>query len=137
MQLKKYKNLLTCFFFSWNDYLLDTKVKMIPNIKPLNMIEPDYITLTDYERNFDPVYWRMTIRDNFMVSVYLAALYLVLAFGGAYLMKNRKPFQLNGMLTVWNILLSIMSIWAFSRSVPEFMDHLTSGNGLYYTVCEW
>ncbi|KAG4081199.1 hypothetical protein HA402_003226 [Bradysia odoriphaga] len=109
----------------------------LSDIHPINMIEPDFITLTDYERNFDPVYWRKTYRQIWMGTVYLSVAYLIGAFGGAYLMRNRKPYKLNGLLAVWNILLSIMSIWAFCRTIPEFINHLTGENGLYHTVCEW
>lgn len=110
---------------------------MTSELLHVNVVEPDYITLTDFERSFDIMYWRKAFRENWTISVYLSAIYLVLAFGGAYLMKNRKPFKLNGILTVWNIGLGIMSIWAFSRTIPEFWDHLSGENGLYHTVCEW
>ncbi|KAJ6634798.1 Elongation of very long chain fatty acids protein 6 [Pseudolycoriella hygida] len=111
--------------------------RMASDFLMVEVVEPDYISLTDYERNFDMIYWRKFFREHWMISVYLSVIYLVLAFGGAYLMKNRKPFKLNGILTVWNIGLSIMSIWAFCRAFPEGFNHLLNENGFYYTVCEW
>lgn len=110
---------------------------MTIDFQPLNMIEPDFITLTDYERNFDIIFWRKTFRQIWTVSVYASVAYLVLIFGGAFLMRNRKPYKLSGLLAVWNIVLSIMSIWAFYRTLPEFTSHLSGENGLYHTVCEW
>lgn len=103
----------------------------------LPVVEPDYITLTDFERNFDIAYWRKMFHENWIVSVYLSAIYLVLVFTGSFLMKHRKPFKLNGVLTVWNIGLSIMSIWAVYRVSPEWIHHMSGENGFYYSVCEW
>lgn len=52
-------------------------------------------------------------------------------------MKNRQPFKLNGLLTVWNIALAVMSVWAFSRCLPEFVHILTGTNGFHNSICEW
>lgn len=101
------------------------------------MVEPDDITLFDFERNFDILYWRNAFREHWIISVYLSAIYLVLVFGGVFLMKHRKPFKLNGLLTAWNVGLSTMSILAFYRSVPEVMNNLLGENGMYHSVCEW
>lgn len=103
----------------------------------MDLAEPDYITLTDFERNFDVMYWRKIWSEYWVISVYLSAIYLALVFGGVFLMKSRKPFKLNGLLTIWNIVLSIISIWIFYRMAPEFVHNLFGENGLYYTICEW
>jgi len=110
---------------------------MTSTISSLKLIEPDYISLADFERNFDLMYWRKLFRENWIVSVYLSVIYIVFVFGGVVLMKQRKPFKLNGVLTVWNIGLSALSICASYRIAPEFFNTLFSENGIHYSVCEW
>lgn len=107
-----------------------------PELITLPMMEPDYIQLFDFERNFDISYWRKTIRDNWVIAAYASAIYLVLVLVGVQLMKNRKPFKLNKILIVWNIGLSVMSICACCRMSMELLHHLSS-NGFHNTVCEW
>ncbi len=110
---------------------------MTSEVRPIDIVELDFINLTGFERNFDMMYWRQTMRERWTLSIYCATLYLVLVFGGAYLMRTRKPFKLNGLLAVWNVMLSVMSITALVRSLPEFTNRLSSENGLYHSVCEW
>lgn len=110
---------------------------MALDIKLPTMVEFDYFHTFDFERNFDSIYWRNVFKDGWVVTAYISAAYLVLIFGGEYLMKNRKPFKLNGILTVWNLFLSVMSITILSRTLPEFYETLTSENGLHNSICEW
>lgn len=110
---------------------------MTTTLRPLEMYEPDYLTLTNFERNFDIMYWRKILQENWSISVYLSAIYLAFVFGGYYLMKSRKPFKLNGILIIWNIGLSVLSMWSFYRMVPEFAHNLSSENGFHHSICEW
>jgi len=52
-------------------------------------------------------------------------------------MQNRAPFKLNKVLTFWNIGLALMSMYAFSRTAPEFFHILSSKNGFHNSICEW
>lgn len=110
---------------------------MAATFLPINLTEPDYITITDFERDFDLLYWRKVFGDYWIISVYAAAIYVVLVFGGRAVMKSRQPFKLNGLLTVWNVGLAAMSIWAFSRCLPEFIHILLGENGFHNSICEW
>lgn len=112
-------------------------IKMTSTFTQVELIEPDYMTVADFERNFDFLYWRKTFREYWVISAYLSVLYLVVVFGGISLMKSRKPFKVDRLLTLWNIGLTIMSIWAFVRTTPEFLHNLSRENGLYHSTCEW
>lgn len=52
-------------------------------------------------------------------------------------MQERQPFKLNKLLTIWNVGLAAMSMWAFSRCLPEFLHILLNKNGFHNSVCEW
>lgn len=104
---------------------------------PINLTEPDYITIADYERNFDLSHWRKVFGEYWVASVYFSAIYVVFVFGGIFLMKQRPPFKLNRLLTVWNVGLAVMSVWAFSRCLPEFLHILLGENGFHNSICEW
>lgn len=99
--------------------------------------EPSYLTLAPYERDFPLTYWRKVFGEYWQISAYTSTIYVLLVFGGRWLMRNRAPFKLNGILTVWNIALAAMSIYAFSRVAPEFFRVLLGKNGFHNSVCEW
>jgi len=103
----------------------------------VNYTEPLYLTLADYERNFPLTYWRQEFGQLWPVSVYASALYIILVFGGRWIMSSRQPFKLNGILTLWNIGLAVMSIYAFARVAPEFFYVLLGKNGFHNSICEW
>lgn len=105
---------------------------------PINLTEPDYLTITQFERNFDLTYWRTFFGDgNWVASAYFSAIYVICVFGGRIVMQQRQPFKLNGLLTIWNVALAAMSIWAFLRCVPEFLHILSGKNGFHNSICEW
>lgn len=105
---------------------------------PINLTEAGYITIAEYERNFDLTYWRNVFGNGYwMASVYISAIYVACVFGGMFLMRNRQPFKLNALLTAWNVGLAVMSVWAFSRCIPEFVHILTGNNGFHNSICEW
>jgi len=82
-------------------------------------------------------YWRQVFGQWWHLSAYAAAIYVVLVFAGRYLMSSRAPFKLNRLLTVWNIALASMSIYAFARVAPEFFNVLLGPNGFHNSICEW
>jgi len=110
---------------------------MAAKFLPINLTEPDYISIAEYERNFDLSYWRKVFGEYWVVSVYFSAVYVVLVFGGIVLMEKRQPFKLNRLLTAWNVGLAAMSMWAFSRCLPEFLHILFGTNGFHNSICEW
>jgi elongation of very long chain fatty acids protein 6 len=98
---------------------------------------PSYITLAPYESNFPLTYWRQVFGEWWHLSGYFAAIYVILVFSGRYLMSSRPAYKLNKLLTVWNIALAAMSIYAFARVSPEFFHVLFGQNGFHNSICEW
>ncbi|CAL8140373.1 unnamed protein product [Orchesella dallaii] len=95
------------------------------------------LKLFDYEKNFPLTYWRQVFGDYWTISAYTSALYVILLFGGRWYMSSRAPFKLNKLLTIWNVGLAIMSIYAFCRVAPEFIFVMLGKNGFHNTICEW
>ncbi|PRP85601.1 fatty acid elongase [Planoprotostelium fungivorum] len=60
-------------------------------------------------------------------------LYLVAVHGGAYLMRDRKPFKLNGLFRIHNLLLTIISGALLLVFIPEIIPLLA--NGPHYALC--
>lgn len=127
---------LTCSRFSGN---FENFVKMAEKFLEVAYVQPtpSYITLTSYEASFPLTYWRHVWGQWWHLSAYAAAIYVVLVFGGRYIMSSRAPFKLNRLLTVWNIALASMSIYAFARVAPEFFNVLLGPNGFHNSICEW
>jgi len=101
------------------------------------LIQPSYMTLAPYEKNFPLTYWRQVFGEYWVISAYTSALYVFLLFGGRWVMSSRPAFKLNKLLTVWNIGLAAMSIYAFLRVAPEFFHVLLGKNGFHNSICEW
>jgi len=102
------------------------------------LVEPSFgMKLASYERDFPLTYWRQVFGDYWSISAYTSALYVLLLFGGRWYMSHRAPFKLNKVLTVWNVGLAIMSIYAFCRVAPEFIFVMLGKNGFHNTICEW
>jgi len=77
------------------------------------------------------LYWM----DNYWTScIWIAALYVILAFGGKYYMKDKKPFEVRTLLFLWNIFLAIFSIFGTYRMLPELLFSLDR-YGFHYSVC--
>ena len=47
---------------------------------------------------------------------------------------SRPPFQLRTPLIVWNLLLSIFSIFGAARTIPEFIFTFST-HGIYHSLC--
>jgi len=98
--------------------------------------EPTYMKTYEFE-NFELTKWRLFIGKYWSISIYASILYVLFIFSTKFLMRNREPFRLTGILTTWNIVLAVFSIVAFLRTLPEFLHVLTSENGFHNSVCQW
>lgn len=76
------------------------------------------------------------LRRNWTAAFYCIGVYLLLIFGGQYLMKNRKPFRLRGALSLWSASLSVFATIGAIRTAPELITILTH-HGLYDSVCTY
>lgn len=119
-------------------FVISTFPVMAATFIPINLTEPDYLTITQFERDFNLTQWRLYFGDgNWIASLYISAIYVVCVFGGEVVMKQKEAFKLNGLLTIWNVALAAMSVWAFLRCAPEFLHTLLGENGFHNSICEW
>ena len=65
--------------------------------------------------------------ESFLVKS--VALYVFSIFGIKYVMKDRKPFDLQQPLILWNIILAVFSILGFLFVTPTFLK-VISEHGL-------
>lgn len=109
-------------------------------VLPVKMKEYNQVTLPNYsyvfnfESDFIHQKTRTWMQDNWTLGFYYVGVYMILIFGGQYLMQNRPRFKLRGILCLWNTLLATFSIMGACRTVPEFLHTLTQ-HGLYHSVC--
>lgn len=88
-----------------------------------------------FESNFEPETGRKWMTENWTNGFYYTGIYVILIFGGQYLMKNRPRFELNGALVIWNTLLAAFSIVGACRTLPQFWYFLRN-YGLQHSVCD-
>lgn len=95
----------------------------------------NYSYVFNFEKEFEHSVIRSWMEENWRsVCGWASGIYLLLIFGGQALMSNRKPFELRGLLTCWNISLAIFSIMGAARTLPEFI-HTFSTQGFYHSLC--
>ncbi|KAL1491338.1 hypothetical protein ABEB36_011947 [Hypothenemus hampei] len=104
-------------------------------MQPYNQVTlPNYSYVFNFESGFIHQKTRTWMQDNWTLGFYYVGVYMVLIFGGQYLMQNRPRFELRGTLCLWNTLLATFSIMGACRTVPEFLCTLTH-HGFYHSVC--
>lgn len=86
---------------------------------------PNYSYMFNFESDFIHQETRMWMTENWTLGFYYVGAYMVLIFGGQYLMQNRPRFELRGVLCLWNTALAVFSIMGACRTVPEFLHTLT------------
>lgn len=69
------------------------------------------------------------------ICLWSTAIYLFLIFAGQIWMKDREPYKLRGLLTIWNLGLATFSTAAFIRTIPELIWILSQENGFHRSVC--
>lgn len=80
---------------------------------------------TDFESSFDVRPYADFARDHSILPFAICAGYLIFCFGGQYIMKDRKRFDLRYPLAYWNLLLSVFSFMGMLRTVPHLVHNLT------------
>ena len=86
-------------------------------------VEPMY---TDFEKNFDPLPGVNFSKTNSWMPVACVVLYLVSIVGGQKLMESRKPIKMDGVLSAWNLALSLFSLCGALRTVPHILHNVFS-----------
>jgi len=83
---------------------------------------------SDLEQKYDPVVASNFVKSMPYLPLYFIVVYLIGIFGGQYLMKDKKPFDLRTTLAYWNLSLAIFSFIGVCRTVPTllyFMANMT------------
>lgn len=97
---------------------------------------PTYMTLYNYEADFDYHYWQTWMGNNWTLSVYFAVAYVILIYLGRTWMRNRQPYKLQGPLILWNVGLAVFSFVGFMRTLPELVHLMQSkDNGFHLSCC--
>jgi len=97
-------------------------------------IEPPTIDAYDFEK-FDALKWRKWMAENWPLSIIISGIYLTLIFGGRNLMRCSKPFEIKGVLAMWNIFLATFSFIGFARTFPELYQVVNGTDGLHRSIC--
>ena len=103
---------------------------------PTPVRNPTYLEPFEFERNFELHKWRSWFSRNWTLFVHLGFVYVLLIQIGTWWMKNRRPYKLQFLLTVWNIGLAFFSLAGFLRSAPEMLFiYQTRSNPFFQLVC--
>ena len=89
----------------------------------------------DFEKNVDYTAVHHWFQDNWWYSIAIAAVYVVLVFGGQAYMKNRERYTLQKPLIVWNLLLAGFSIFGCIR-IWQVCFELYWRHGVKGTICK-
>ena len=68
------------------------------------------------------------MRDHPIIPIVAVLAYAVLIFGGQYAMKDRKPWNLRGLMALWNLSLSVFSWIGMFRTLPQLLHNLYYGS---------
>ncbi|ELT90793.1 hypothetical protein CAPTEDRAFT_89921 [Capitella teleta] len=90
--------------------------------------------LLDYESNMDARYTTTLVRENWTLTLWISAVYILMVFGGKRIMENRPAYQLKTSLGVWSALLAVFSIAGAARTVPNL--YTTAMRSLEESICE-
>lgn len=83
----------------------------------------------DYERS------KQWLRDHEGVLLTCALSYVVSIFTIKFVMRDRKPFDLQRPLAIWNAILAVFSIAGFVRMTPVFLNTIRT-KGIQHTYTE-
>lgn len=107
----------------------ENSVKQILPRKPMN-----YSYMFNFEEKFKHEVAKDWMEKNWTSGFYYCGIYMIVIFGGQYLMQNRPRFSLRKVLIVWNTLLATFSIIGACRTAPELI-HVLRNFGIYHSVC--
>lgn len=72
--------------------------------------------------------------SNLWIPPLASVAYLLIIFSGKKWMQNRQPYNLRGLLTLWNSLLAVFSITGFLIMFPPIVQDIIN-NGYISAVC--
>lgn len=77
-----------------------------------------------------------TYMSTLQETVIALAAYYIIIFGGRELMRNRKPFVLNGPFMVHNLYLTIISGGLLALFIEQLLPTLVNG-GVFHSICSY
>ena len=98
---------------------------------------PWYVQIPfEFEANFDRRTNHVWLKNNWTLSFYLVAAYLLTLSGLVRWMRERKRFELKAPLVLWNLGLALFSLAATVRTMPEFVRILSHEEGYHKSICD-
>ena len=88
-----------------------------------------------FERDFNEEAFSMWIGENWSLSIWCAAVYLLVIYSGRSFMEKRPKFDIRPALVLWNTILAIFSIFGAARTVPEAIFAVRH-HGWDFSVCD-
>lgn len=88
----------------------------------------------DFEEKIDEKSFSQWMSKNWHLCLWSSAVYVVLIFGGKYLMQERPRFDLRPALALWSGLLGIFSFFGAVRTLPELM-YVLKKHGFEFSIC--
>lgn len=89
---------------------------------------------TEYERTWYPDFYQNTMRDHWPTVIIAVIVYLIFCYVGPMIMKDRKAFDLKGLLAVWNFFLATFSFIGFFRTMPFLLSTILTV-GFQDSIC--
>ena len=86
------------------------------------------------EEDFDEIAALEWINRNWTLGLWFSAVYVILVFGGKYLMNNKPAFELRSVLAVCSASDAAFSILGTARTLPELL-YVVDKYGWKYSVC--
>ncbi|XP_030059233.1 elongation of very long chain fatty acids protein 6 isoform X1 [Microcaecilia unicolor] len=89
----------------------------------------------EFERSFDEQGAIEWFQENWNKSFVFSMVYAALIFGGQYVMKERRKFELRLPLILWSLSLALFSIIGALRT-GWYMGHILITSGFKQSVCD-
>lgn len=74
------------------------------------------------------------VKTNWMLSVWFSAVYVIVIFGGQWIMERKDKFGLSSALAIWSGMLAAFSVAGTVRMWPEIV-HVLRYEGFYSSAC--
>ena len=103
-------------------------------LHPLHRAMASLPFLGSYEQSFSTESAIEWMENNWVLSIYVGAIYLTLVFVGRQWMKPKPSWNLQRPLLFWNTGLAIFSALGSLKFLPVLIDALATG-GMGYSVC--
>ena len=94
----------------------------------------NYSLIFEFEKNFDEESFMQWMLQNWTLSFWYSALYVILIFGVKYYMGKRPRFEIRQALALWSTILGVFSILGAIRTIPELV-YVIRKYGWEFSLC--